>query len=246
MLAIDYLNQIRALFERIEQTQMDKINAAADMIADSMATGGALHIFDTGHMLNQELVNRVGGFMALAPLTFGINVNDPVPVKLQNRPREADLDPALEQIRVALRLSNIRRGDSLIIGTVSGRTPNVIEMAIAAREMGVKVIALTSLQYSSQVTSKHPSGKRLFEVADIALDNCGVLGDACMEVPGLHTKALPTSGIGAATVAWCLMAQTMEKLLERGVTPHIFMSANLDEGPAFNEKEKAECDKEGV
>ena len=246
MLATDYLNQLRALFDRIEQTQMDKINEAAEMIAEAMASGGALHIFDTGHMLNQELINRVGGFMAMAPLTFGISVNNPVPVKLQNRPRDEEFDAGLEQIRIALRLSHIRSGDCLIIGTVSGRTPNVIEMAIAAREMGVKVIALTSVQYSSQVTSKHPSGKRLFEAADIALDNCGVLGDACMEVPGLRTKALPTSGIGAATVAWCLMAQTMEKLLERGVTPHIYMSANLDEGPAFNEKEKAECDKEGV
>ena len=246
MLATDYLNQLRELFDRVEQTQMDKINEAADMIAESMANGGALHIFDTGHMLTQELIGRVGGFMAMAALSFGITVNDPVPVKLQNRPRDEELDAGLEHIRIALRLSHLRRGDCLIIGTVSGRTPNVIEMAIAAREMGVKVIALTSLQYSSQVTSKHPSGKRLFEAADIALDNCGVLGDACMEVPGLRTKALPTSGIGAATVAWCLMAQTMEKLLERGVTPHIYMSANLDEGPAFNEKEKAECDKEGV
>ena len=235
MLARDYLDVLRDVLTRIEETQLDKIDQAAEWIAESAVNGGAWHLHDTGHLVSQELNHRAGGLLLVNPLTYSFGVNNPV------RPRETRAGK--EHVRgdrisgIGSRIvesSNMVEGDVLTIGSVSGRNAMSIDLAIAAREAGIKVVAVTSLTYSSQVTSTHPSGKRLFEAAELALDNCAVKGDAALEVEGLDTPFGPTSGIGAATVCWCVCAQVVEKLLARGHKPHVFRSANLDGGPEFN------------
>jgi uncharacterized phosphosugar-binding protein len=137
-------------------------------------------------------------------------------------------------------------GDVLTIGSVSGRNASSIDLALAARQHGIKTIAVTSVAYSSNVTSTHPSGKRLFEAVDLAIDNCGVHGDAALEIPGLDAPFGPTSGIGAALVCWCISAEVVEGLLKLGRKPHVFKSVNLDGGAEFNQKADEEFRLTGV
>jgi len=247
MLAQDYLNVLRRVLDRIETAQLAKIDQAAEWVAESAAKGGAWHLHDTGHLVSQELVHRAGGLFLVNPLTYSFGVNNPVRPRDTRKPKESVRGDRVVGIGERIvESSNMIEGDVLTIGSVSGRNASSIDLALAAREHGIKVIAVTSLEYSSSVTSTHPSGKRLFEAADLAIDNCAVRGDAALEVEGLDAPFGPTSGIGAATACWCICAQVVEKLLAAGHKPTVYKSANLDGGMEFNRQAEEEFRKRGV
>jgi uncharacterized phosphosugar-binding protein len=94
------------------------------------------------------------------------------------------------------------------------------------------VIALTAPAHSGRLEPQHPSGRRLYEVADIVLDNHAEYGDAFLQIGDLDRRVAPLSGIGAAVLMWALTAGIVERLLERGIEPSIFTSINLPNGPA--------------
>jgi len=142
-------------------------------------------------------------------------------------------------------MSNIRAGDVVFVGSVSGRNIYPIETAIQCREIGARVIVLTALEYTEQVTSAHPSGKKLKDVGDLVIDICAPFGDASVEVEGLPTKALPVSGVAFITLMWMICGEAIEKMLARGLRPHVYMSHNREGGPEFNEHELAEYNKTG-
>lgn len=247
MLATEYLKAVRDVLDRIERTQLEKIDTAAEMIVTSVLNGGVWHLHDTGHMVSQELINRAGGLMMIAPLTYSFTVHNPT--RAREKPSSKASVRADRMADIGQRIvetSNMVAGDVLMIGSVSGRNAASIDLALAAREYGIKVIAVTSLAYSSSVTSTHPSGKRLFEVADVVLDNCGVVGDAAVEVKGLDAPFGPTSGIGAACVCWCVCAQVIERLIAMGRKPHVFKSVNLDGGAEFNRQAEEEFRATGI
>ena len=105
----------------------------------------------------------------------------------------------------------------------------------AIREKGLTVVAITSMDYTTQVTSKHPSGKRLFEIADIVIDNAGPLGDALVSLPN-GRRAAPVTTITNAAVLGALFLEANAELLRRGIEPPVFVSANLDQGPEVNDE----------
>ncbi|MBM3497285.1 MAG: sugar isomerase domain-containing protein [Armatimonadetes bacterium] len=247
MLAVDYLNVVREVLDRIQQTQLEGIDEAAALIAASAVDGGAWHLHDTGHMVSQELIHRAGGLLLITPLTYSFGVNNPVRASEKRQAKETVRSDRIVGVgQRIIESSNMAPGDVLMIGSVSGRNASSIDLALAAREAGIKVVAVTSLAYSSSVASTHPSGLRLFEAADVALDNCGVPGDAALGVAGLDTPFGPTSGIGAACVCWCVCAQVVQRLLAMGHKPHVFKSANLDGGPEFNRAAEEAFRKSGL
>mgnify|MGYP000287839280 FL=1 len=132
---------------------------------------------------------------------------------------------------------NFKKDDVLIVHSVSGRNPVAIEIAAEAKKMGAKVIAITNLSYSKSVTSRHPSKKKLYEFADIILDNHGDVGDACVKIDGLEQKVSPTSTVIGAMMLNSIVAAVTQKLVDSGMKkPPIFYSANLDGGDALNQK----------
>lgn len=245
MLQSTYLAEVRSLLDRLEESQSSKVDMVAEVVAEAVATGHGFFVSPLGHGNEGDLLNRAGGLMLLRPFNFSFNVNSGVAEVLRSRPAPPGFDADLEAARVAVRQSPMREGDCLIVGSVSGRTPRPVSTAIAAREIGVKVIAITSMEYTKQTEPAHLSGKLLYEVADYVLDNCVPAGDACLEVPGLAVKAFPLSGLGTITVAWMLCAQVIEKLIARGLPPHVYMSANRPEGPEFNKAGEAEFNRLG-
>ena len=136
--------------------------------------------------------------------------------------------------RELLAHSPAKVGDVLILASTSGRNAVVIDMALLAREKGIKTIAITSFAYGDGVSSRHPSGKKLAELANIVLDNGAPYGDATVEVPGFPQKVGPLSSVTGCALADALVVETVELLVQRGMTPPVFMSANLDGGDAFN------------
>ena len=224
-----YFSAVHELLERVQTERRANIEAVARLCAESIASGGVVHIFDTGHLVDRELINRAGGLVGLTAFRFSLQVENANPYRAA---QGAAPKLPLETYSASLDASNIRAGDVLIVGSVSGKTANVVELALRARERGVKVVALTSVTYSSRLKSDHPSGKRLFEATEWLLDNGAPYGDGMLAVEELDYPLAPASGLGAVMTLWAVVAGIVEELTKRGLDPSVFPSVNRPDGPA--------------
>jgi len=231
--AIDYLQAVAQGLERLEQTQTEAIARAAATVTEVIVAGGRIFSFGASHsfMLTEELVYRTGGLMLINPIY-------PQGMNLFVRP--LPLTSQLERLpglgRLLLENSPAQAGDALLIASTSGRNAVAIDMALAAGERGVTTIAITSLEYAQGVESRHPSGKKLHEVCDQVIDNCAPLGDAAVAIPGFPQKTGPLSTVLGCAIVNALVAQVIRNLVERGVTPPVFISANLPGGDEHNRR----------
>jgi uncharacterized phosphosugar-binding protein len=126
-------------------------------------------------------------------------------------------------------------GDVLIVASNSGRNAVPVELALAGRERGLKVVVITSLQQTRAWPSRHSSGRRLAEAGDLVIDNCAVNGDACLELPGMPGAIGPTSSITGAFIVNAIIVRGIELALARGVVPEIYISSNTT-GDEHNDK----------
>lgn len=210
------------LMEKMRETQGESILAAAKCIADTFETGGILQAFGSGHSSAgaMEICHRAGGF---------------VPTKRIKEPAQGEYESVPGVGELFMKKVDIRKEDVVFIISNSGRNPLPLEIAAQAKERGAKVVAVTSVASSSRLTSRHKSGKRLFEMADVVIDNQIPDGDACIWLEGLDT---PICGMSTITTAVALQAVTLEAarmLLEKGATPPIFKSQNVDGGAEYNQ-----------
>ena len=156
------------------------------------------------------------------------------PARVRDR---SDLDTNMEGLAAyALKASKIRPGDVLVVSSVSGRTASVVDLAYEAVKMGVKVIALTSMEYAVQVDPVHSSGKKLYEIATLTLDNCAPAAEAMIEVEGIEAHYAAASGIASDHIMWSVTSVAVEELLKRGITPGILKSANFPGGNDYNKQ----------
>jgi uncharacterized phosphosugar-binding protein len=243
MLIEQYYELLQAKITEIA-AQPEPMRQAARICVEALTKGGAIHIFDSGHMVSRELIFRAGGLAALSALTFSLNIDHPVRTR-PNAPLPADSRLSFGYIEHVFESNQLRQGDVLFVGSVSGKTANVVELAIQARAHALTVLALTALAYSSRLVSEHPSGKRLYEVADLVLDNHAPYGDAMLEVEDLDYPICPASGIGAAAVLWGVVAGITEEMLARGLKPTVFPSVNRPEGRELVKQSEAEAQRKG-
>ena len=203
---------------------MDRIGQAGKVIANAIVQGGTLHVFGMGHshMLAEELYVRAGGLACVNAIL------EPSLMLHEDPARATELERQEGLAAEILVKHEMRAGDVLIVVSNSGRNPVPIEMALLAKERGLVVIALTSLAHSQAVASRHSSGGRLFEVADVVLDNGGEVGDAVLEVEGHPTRACPTSTVIGAAILNAVVAAIIEELLGMGVVPPVLVSSNVD------------------
>jgi len=230
MLLDRYWETIDALYAKVRETQRPNIEAAGKLIAETVAAGGCVHIFDSGHIINSELIYRGGGLILYKRFNYALNVEDNV----RKRDRSG-VDTSMEGLaNYALRASGALPGDVFILGSVSGRSFNVVDLAYEAKKMGMKIIVITSMTYATSVDSPHSSGKRLYELADIVLDNCAPAAEAMMEVEGLEARLCAASGLAAAYIMWSVTTVVVEDLLARGIMPGVLKSANFPGGNDYN------------
>jgi uncharacterized phosphosugar-binding protein len=240
-----YLEAVRGVLDHLENTQLENVEKAADIVVESISNGGMIYCSAVGHGNEQDFINRAGGLAVVRQLSWGFSVNSPVPEHHQNRPRPEPFEADLEEVRFALRASNVRPGDVVVIGSVSGRNRRPVELALACREMGVKVIGFTSFSQSLDAEPLHPSGKKLSDVADVVLDNGAPYGDAALEIPGYDTKALPLSGVSMITLGWMIWGRVMEKMAEAGKPATVFTSVNVKGGQDRYNEQTATYNKRG-
>ncbi len=232
MLYREYLEKVGELLDRVRETQGEQIKNAAELLARAIKKGGVVHVFGCGHsqMFGMELFYRAGGLVPVnAILTPALSLAPTAPLSTFGE-RQEGLAGAILDNQV------INPEDVMIIASTSGRNAVPVEMAIEARERGMDVIALTSLQFSQEVTSRHKSGKKLYELADVILDSLSVPGDAVMGIEGMETRFGPTSSVIGFAILQALVSQTIENLMKEGYEPPVWVSSNLDEGDAINKK----------
>ena len=227
----------KALASRLVEEEAEALERAARLIADRMASGGQVYVYDTGHMLDRELIHRAGGLVAWAPLAFGLHLE----TRLIHEAPSPVPDPAPERlegfIEYALDAAGIGATDVLLVASVTGARPVPVALALAARARNISVVALTSPTFSAAVLPRHPSGRRLLEVADIVIRNDCRVGDAALDIAGVPDPVGPTSGITAAVLAWTLVERVTRLLAERGIPPAVIESMNLP-GASERNREK--------
>ncbi len=241
-----YLKAVRGILDFYEKTaQGEAVERASDLVADSVLSGGTVHLAAIGHSNEQDFLNRAGGPAFLQVLTFSVAINDPVPDCLKNRPRADAFDREIETVRFALKAGNLRKGDVVAVGSVSGRNIRPVEIALACRELGIKTIGFTSLAYTAKVTSAHPSGKKLADVADVVVDNGAPYGDAAVSIPGYDFPLMPLSGVSMTVGGWLIWGRALEKMAARGTPASVFMSVNRPDGQAIYDKNRERYNKLG-
>lgn len=227
-----YLEEAIALLTRIKDEEIRAIDQAAEIIADAIQNGNNLFAFGCTHssLPIQDLVYRAGGLMLVNPIFApGIASLDIKPTTMSS---------AIEQMegyaRVILDNSPAQAGDVLIVVSVSGRNAVPVELAQLAHERGLKVIGVTSREYSQAVSSRHPSGKKMHDFADIVLDNKAPKGDAVLASDKVPQKFTPVSGVTSTALLHALVAAAIQQLIERDIVPPVFLAANVDGGAEYN------------
>jgi uncharacterized phosphosugar-binding protein len=228
-----YFDHIYEQLKRAEETQAPTIARAADALADILARGGLIYTFGSTHagILSEELFYRAGGLVPIVPIFAPGLTTDVRPITLTS-----ELERKSGYAEMLLDASGLTAADALIVHSVSGRNTVAIEMAEGAKSRGALVIALTSVAYSAAVKSRHSKGVKLMDAADIVIDNCGVVGDAVVKLDGLPQAVGPTSTIVGAALLNTLVVEIVARLLQRGIEPPVFLSANLDAGDAYNKR----------
>jgi len=236
MLAERYAEAARGIIEQIARGQMETIRRAGQAVADALLAEGAFWLYHIGHGGEIELRNRAGGLASAQVFDFRFEVSSPIADARRGRPRAESVDSDIEAARLAVRGSELRAGDALLLASVSGRNSVPVEVALAAKDLGLTVIAITSLEYTAQVESMHPSGKKLCDVADIVIDNGAPFGDACVEADGYDHKILPISGVAQIVIGWMICGEVIERMTAAGKPPRVYQSLNRPGGPKDYEK----------
>jgi uncharacterized phosphosugar-binding protein len=215
-------------------TQGESIAAAGRACAEAIAAGKLVFTFGTGH----------GGFAALetfprtgTPVGFRPIVETPIALFHHVHGDMGSWQYRFLHTRegygkAILRAHRLVDGDAMILFSHSGINAVILDMAVEAKDRGLALVGVTSIPHSSQVDSRHSSGKRLYEVADVVVDTGVPLRDAAVDVEGVDDPVGPTSTVAAVSAAHAIVAATVEDLARRGVAPRIMVSPNVKDTAA--------------
>lgn len=234
-----YFNNIHTLLDTLLDSQSNAIDQAVSAVCDTLKKGGMIYAFGTGHshMLAEELFYRAGGLVKVYPI-----LDEPLMLH-----RGASRSSQVERLPgyVATLLDNgisPTENDTIFLFSNSGRNAVPLEMALEMKKRNVRTICITNMAQSSQATSRHSSGLRLFEICDIVIDNCGCVGDAAMEIGPYRCS--PTSTVIGAAILQAIVCGVVAQLHEKAIVPEVFCSSNVDGGDEKNHHMIAQYRKE--
>ncbi len=219
-----FIDHISGLITEVRNSQGGNLEESAKLVAKTIESGGIIHTFGTGHssLLAQEIFCRAGGVVPVNAIL------DPCFLLSYGAIRSSSMERTQGIASSAIEGHTIRSGDVAIIISNSGRNVAPVEMALKLKKMGLSIIALTSLKHSETVKSGHPSEKKLYDLADVVLDNLGPRGDASFKVPGIKAPMGATSGIIGAILLHCVIIEAASILSSKGKAPAVFQSINAE------------------
>ncbi len=230
-----YRNKISAILTSIWTTQSDNIQRAATLMAGSIAKGGLVHMFGSGHSVLpvQDMFPRYGAYPGFRPLMdmrlMWTNVIGSGGAKgllwLERREGYA---------QVLFENEPIRSGDVMLVFSHGGLNAVGIEVALEAKKRGLSVVAVTSMDNYRKREATHSSGKKLAGCADVVIDNCCPAEDALVTIADWKAPVAASSTVATVTIAMALVAQVAEELAKRGMKPPVFVSPNVPGIPKDN------------
>ena len=227
-----YFSHLQTKLDEVLANELPNIEKAADFVAESCKNGGKFYLFGSGHshMIAEELYLRAGGLALVHAI---------LPPELMLH-EMANKSTYLERIegyaKAMVELYRLDAKDTIMVISNSGRNAVPVEMCLESKAKGAKVIAMTSMKHSSGCTSRHSSGKKMYEIADVTIDNCADPGDAGFPIEGLNSTIGPTSSVTGIAIAQALVCQVVDNLVKAGIQPPVFVSSNVDGGDEHNNR----------
>lgn len=222
-----YMTAVREALDAVERTQFEVVREAARRFADTILAGRLVHIFGTGHsrMAVEEMFPRYGSFPGFHPIVeLAMTFHNPV-VGANGQRQAMFLENVAGFGPVLWRNFVTSPQDGLLAISTSGCSAVTIDVAIEARRLGMYVVALTSVAHSRVSTSKHPTGQKLMDVADLVIDQMAPAGDSAVWVEGLETPVAPISSVSGCVVINLLKAEVARRLTEAGQPPKVLTAA---------------------
>lgn len=229
MLALQWLSNARSVMEKIEQTQMENIKLAANVMADSIEAGRWVHTFGCGHATIpvEEMYPRIGGFvgfhpMVELPLTFFTRITGEMGV------HQFVFLERVEGYGVEIMKGyTFDQRDTMWLFSHSGINNVNIDVALEAKKKGMKVVVFGSAAEAKGKQTRHSSGKTIFDIGDIVVDTCAPIGDASVDLKNHQDKVGPVSTMAFITCVWMTVTTVAEILADRGVKLFIHPSHNV-------------------
>ena len=225
-----YLLSAQELLGQVAITQQESVAECVKLFTDALASGKMIHTFGTGHshLLAEEIFYRAGGLAAIYPiLDERLMLHKEVVKGSQN-----ERLPGLAQELVDKH--PIANGDVVIVISNSGGNQVTIDLVKLAQSLGAKVIAVTSINHATSKSARSSAAEKIHQLADVVLDNSGVVGDASVRVAGSPMSAGPTSTVIGGALLQSVVVGTVAECLKRGIEPEIFLSSNLAGGDENN------------
>jgi len=218
----DYMNQIQTIQEKAYQANKDKLHILAEKIAENMMSDHLIYVFGSGHsaMLGMELFSRAGGLANVQAML------DPDTLTAFGSLRSGFIERLPGMADIMFENYNIQKGDMMIINSNSGRNSLPVEMAARAKKEGLYTVAFTSLEESEKTTSRANCGKKVYELADLVIDNCAPHNDTCVHVGSFDTG--PTSSIITIFLINAAISEAIKIMVDKGFKPYVFLSQNVD------------------
>jgi len=223
-----YFSRLGKILETVENNEGPKIEKSAQLIFQALRRGRLVYVFGTGHshILAEEMFYRAGGLVSIYPIletSLMLHESAARSSKLERLPNLASL---------ILERYPLKEDDIMIVASNSGVNAVPVEAAIRARNLGARVICITSLAHSSSVAPRNPSKKRLFEVSDVVIDNHIPIGDGLLEIS--DTKVAPASTAVGVTILNSIVGQVAWLYSNVNEPPPVFCSANTENGDLEN------------
>jgi uncharacterized phosphosugar-binding protein len=229
MLAKEWLKNARDVMDSIESGQMENIQKAALIMADSIEKERWVHTFGCGHatLPIEEMYPRIGGFVGFhpmieLPLTFFTNIVGGMSVQ-----QFVFLERVEGYGKEIMKGWNFDKNDCMWLFSHTGINAVNIDVALESRARGMKVIVYGSAAEARGKKTRHSSGKTLFELADVIVDTCVPANDASVPLKNHMDKVGPVSTMGFITTVWMTVTTVAEILAERGVKLYIHPSHNI-------------------
>jgi len=228
--AKEYLDRLHDILTFIETKQAESISAAAKRLADVVRQGGIIYTFGTGHSHSaaKDVVYRAGGLAAMDLIYDPASTGEFGMVKAGYMERL----PGVGQ--TTLRFSGISHTDALIVISNCGLNNEPIEAAMYGHDLGIPVVVITSVSYSSSHRTRHSGGKKLMDVADIVIDTGVPFPDAMIKMEGLEQSMGGASTAVSIIVCQALCLSIASMLLQQGVQFDVYFSGNLDGAEEHN------------
>ncbi|MED4269112.1 SIS domain-containing protein [Geobacillus stearothermophilus] len=227
-----YFQKVNERLELVLKHEKGNLKKAAYVVSEAIQKGGIIQLFGCGHshILTEEVFYRAGGLVPIKPIFF-----EPLMLH-EGAVRSSMLERMNDFAKNFIDHEDIRPEDVFFVLSTSGRNPVPIDVALAAKAKGAYIIAVTSLEYSKSQPSRHKSGRLLYEVVDLVIDNHSVKGDAILAHQNVSVPFAPTSTVIGSAILNAVFAEAIALVAENGVEPPVFLSGNIEGADEHNRR----------